>query len=203
MCVIFWLGWWRTSFGASGYSRCLVTTVTGSSTPGACTSTTRWCPHTEQLLSPLTSLYIAGSPRLASSHRGRHLVRSPCGRPPGGHSAHRPRAPPDGLPRQHHLGVVPRHQLPHHHGPLRLPPPPAEVKRGTRVPPPGSKHGSGDWQLITLHLQAGHGNYGNWGRVMDTVHGTDQRFLSSIEHSRDRRLLGLTPVNRTTKAEQD
>ena len=151
----------------------------------------------------LSSLYIAGSPRLASSHRGRHLVRSPCGRSAGGHSAHRPRAPPDGLPRQHHLGVVPRHQLPHHHGPLRLPPPPAEVKRGSRVPPPGSKHGSGDWQLITLHLQAGHGNYGNWGRVMDTVHGTDQRFLSSIEHSRDRRLLGLTPVNRTTKAEQD
>ena len=50
-------------------------------------------------------------------------------------------------------------------------------------------------QAHEFHHRAGHSNYGNWGRVMDALHGTDRRFEMSLEHRRDRRLLGLTPVS--------
>ena len=38
---------------------------------------------------------------------------------------------------------------------------------------------------------------------MDALHGTDRRFEMSLEHRRDRRLLGLTPVSTLVPPDTD
>ena len=58
-------------------------------------------------------------------------------------------------------------------------------------------------QAHEFHHRAGHSNYGNWGRVMDALHGTDRRFEFSLEHRRDRRLVGLTPVSALVPSDKD
>ena len=58
-------------------------------------------------------------------------------------------------------------------------------------------------QAHEFHHRAGHSNYGNWGRVMDAMHGTDRRFEFSLEQRRDRRLMGLTPVSALVPSDTD